>query len=201
MSSLFKIVALGTLALAGMSASAMPVGLRIAMMRSRDGAQKPEVVVYFDMMGGDGGALEPLAFGVNTVVSLPKVTSTKDGHVFAGWSLNPNGGKVWNDQQQVFIDYAVALSAYAIWLRPNCYGIAFDPGVYGAAWSMDYQSVELGKVAKLNTCAFAAPVGKRFAGWRRKDNGRRYDDGMLVFNLASDPGAVVVLEAVWEDIP
>jgi len=67
--------------------------------------------------------------------------------------------------------------------------------------SMPEQSVELGKVAKLNRCTFTAPAGKRFAGWRRKDNGRRYDDGMLVFNLASEDGTVIVLEAVWEDSP
>ena len=46
-------------------------------------------------------------------------------------------------------------------------------------------------------CAFAAPAGKKFAGWRG-DNGRRYDDGMLVFNLAG-PGEVVTLTAVWDD--
>ena len=201
MSSLFKIVALGTLALVGMSASAMPVGLRIAMMQSRDVAQNPKVFVYFDLMGGAGGALKPLAFDVNTIASLPKFTSVKDGYVFAGWSHTPNGGKVWNDQQQIIIDHEVVLSAYAIWLRPNCYGIAFDPGVENAEWSMGYQSVGVGKVAKLNPCAFTPPAGKRFAGWRRKGTGRRYDDGVMVFNLASESGAVVVLEAVWEDIP
>ena len=84
---------------------------------------------------------------------------------------------------------------------PYCYGIVFDPGVENAEWSMERQSIELGKVAKLNRCTFTAPAGKRFAGWRRKDNGRRYDDGILVFNLASEPGAVITMEAVWEDVP
>ena len=83
----------------------------------------------------------------------------------------------------------------------NCYGIAFDPGVDGAVWTMPCQSVGVGKVAKLNPCAFTPPAGKRFAGWRRKGTGRRYDDGVMVFNLASESGAVVVLEAVWEDLP
>ena len=70
----------------------------------------------------------------------------------------------------------------------------------GGVGHMDVQTIAVGKVAKLTLCAFDAPAGKRFAGWRRKDNGRRYDDGMLVFNLAGEDG-VVVLEAVWEDLP
>jgi len=78
------------------------------------------------------------------------------------------------------------------------YRIAFAPGSDEVAPSMPEQSVEVGKVAKLNPCAFAAPAGKKFAGWRRADNGRRYDDGMLVFNLAKT-GEVVTMTAIWED--
>jgi len=63
--------------------------------------------------------------------------------------------------------------------------------------SSECQSVEIGKVANLSRCTFTAPAGKRFAGWRRKDTGRRYNDGVLVFNLA-EPGEVVVMEAVWK---
>ena len=86
-------------------------------------------------------------------------------------------------------------------MEPSDYKIVFEPGEENSAGAMSYQSVGVGRVAKLNPCAFAAPAGKRFAGWRRKGDGRHYDDGMLVFNLASEPGAVVVLEAVWEELP
>ena len=77
------------------------------------------------------------------------------------------------------------------------YRIAFAPGSDGVAPSMPEQVVGAGKVAKLNPCAFAAPAGKKFAGWRRNDNGRRYDDGVMVFNLA-EPGETVKLTAIWE---
>ena len=43
---------------------------------------------------------------------------------------------------------------------------------------------------------FSAPSGKRFAGWACS-NGKRYDDGMLVFNLAQ-PGETVTMTAIWE---
>ena len=77
------------------------------------------------------------------------------------------------------------------------YTMTFDSN--GGTGIMDDQTIAIGKVARLNPCTFVAPKGKRFAGWRRTDNGRRYDDGVMVFDLAGEPGAVVVLEAVWED--
>ena len=152
--------------------------------------------VVFDSMGGTG-VCEPSLLPLNSWTGLPPCTFTKDGFVFAGWARTPNGGKCWPDQGWIRNDTESTETLYAIWLRPNCYGIAFDPGVENATWSMGYQSVEPGKVAKLNPCALAAPRGRKFAGWRRADNGRRYDDGMLVFNLA-EPGEVVTLTAIWE---
>jgi hypothetical protein len=77
------------------------------------------------------------------------------------------------------------------------YRIVFASGSDEVDPSMPEQSVEVGKVAKLDLCAYEAPKGKKFAGWRG-DNGRRYDDGIMVFNLAG-PGEVVTLTAVWED--
>ena len=78
----------------------------------------------------------------------------------------------------------------------NGYRIVFDPNVDGAPLATQEQFVEVGKVAKLNLCSFSPPSGKKFAGWRG-DNGRRYDDGVMVFNLAG-PGEVVTLSAIWE---
>ena len=37
--------------------------------------------------------------------------------------------------------------------------------------------------------------GHRLVGWKCS-NGKRYDDGMLVFNLAS-PGEIVTMTAIW----
>ena len=79
---------------------------------------------------------------------------------------------------------------------PTGYRIVFDPNTNGVPLSTQEQFVAVGKVAKLNLCSFSPPRGKRFAGWRG-DNGRRYDDGMLVFNLA-DSGKIVTLTAIWE---
>ena len=51
-----------------------------------------------------------------------------------------------------------------------------------------------GEVFALAKCP--ALSGRRFVGWACS-NGRRYDDGMLVFNLAQ-PGETVTMTAIWE---
>ena len=54
-----------------------------------------------------------------------------------------------------------------------------------------------GGVCKLPKNTMMPPVGRaHFAGWRCS-NGRRYDDEMLVFNLAK-PGEVIKMTAIWE---
>ena len=58
------------------------------------------------------------------------------------------------------------------------------------------QICEPGHVYKLPKCGFVKPAGKHFAGWACS-NGRRYDDGMLVFDLAK-PGETVTMTAIWE---
>jgi len=178
--------------------SAMPIALRTAQW-NMSMAISGQATVSFDPMGG-AGAFAPIIVQANAGTNLPPCTLVKDGYVFAGWARTRNGAKEWNDQQR-FDGVETDITLYAIWLKPNCYGIAFDPGVENAEWSMECQSVELGKVAKLNPCVFTAPAGKGFAGWRRKGDGRRYDDEVMIFNLASEPGAVIVLEAVWKTIP
>ena len=60
------------------------------------------------------------------------------------------------------------------------------------------QGCESGRVYSLAICTFSPPAGKRFAGWACS-NGRRYDDGMLVFDLAK-PGETVTMTAIWEDL-
>ena len=53
------------------------------------------------------------------------------------------------------------------------------------------------RVYKLPPCTLTPRITtKRFAGWACS-NGRRYDDGILVFGLA-EPGETVTMTAIWE---
>ena len=85
------------------------------------------------------------------------------------------------------------LVAYAGTKPPvGCYGVAFDLG--GVPVEVPAISCEAEKVYKLPVMSERLPSG--FLGWACS-NGRRYDDGMLVFNLAK-PGETVTMTAVWE---
>ena len=153
--------------------------------------------VTFDARGGVASETVRAVADRGAVGALPG--ATHEGLLFSGWFTNVNGGQRISESTTVTGD----VTYYAVWLQPNSYGIFFDPGTSDAEWSMGCQSVAVGAVEKLNRCALAPPSGKRFVGWRRlvdADRGiyRRYDDCVMVFNLADNPGETVILTALWE---
>lgn len=57
-------------------------------------------------------------------------------------------------------------------------------------------NLEPDEIFKLPANPFTAPEGKRFVGWQGS-NGRRYDDGMLIFNPVP-VGEILTITAIWE---
>lgn len=66
----------------------------------------------------------------------------------------------------------------------------------GGSGKTGVQTYKRGKVFKLPKCTLIPPEGKKFAGWRGS-NGKRYDDEMLVFNLA-EPSESLIFTAIWQ---
>lgn len=155
-------------------------------------------VIVFDKMGGSGNFTNVVFSADDRPQQLPACTLTKTGYVFAGWAEQRYGKCCYEDGATLSSQFARKMTLYAIWLKPNCYGIAFDPDDETVERVMPYQSVELGKVAKLNPCAFKSSSGKRFAGWECAENKRRYDDGILIFKLASETNTCLTFKAIWE---
>ncbi len=149
---------------------------------------------YLVRFDANGGSVSPGSASVTYGRAYgPLPTPVRDGHVFLGWFTSPIGGTQISESTVA----TGGATYYAQWFDPNGYTIVFMPSADAALSQAASQGVKVGKVAKLNPCAFAAPAGKKFAGWRRADNGRRYDDGVMVFNLA-EPGETVKLTAIWE---
>ena len=115
-----------------------------------------------------------------------------DGYNFIGWFTEEYGGLQVRSGDTVTSDIT---KLYAHW-EAIYYTVMFETN--GGIGGMSSQLFLPGEVAKLKQCTLVRPAGKKFAGWRRADNGRRYDDGILVFNLA-EPGEIVTLTAIWED--
>ena len=114
---------------------------------------------------------------------------TRDSCEFIGWFTAAAGGV------QVTPETAAAIDAtyYAHW-STNVYMVRFDAN--DGNGDMPALVMKPGSVCILQKCAFTPPAGKRFAGWACS-NGRRYDDGMLVFDLAK-PGETMTMTAIWE---
>lgn len=181
---------------------AVAVGIAIAY-----GGTKPGPVattVRFEPMGGEG-AFGPCWFPAGVSTNLPSCTLTKPGYAFVGWAQMPNGALSYKDGGKLDTPAEdTQMTLYAIWVKSGCYGLAFDPGVEGASWSMVYQHVATNAVDKINACEYSHPDGKSFAGWAKTEidgepaaDPRRYDDGVLIFNLAAEK-ALVVLRAIWQ---
>lgn len=76
----------------------------------------------------------------------------------------------------------------------QAYRVVFNAN--GGVGTMGQEILETGRVYNLPRCTFTAPTDKMFKGWAGS-NGRRYDDGVLVFNAAAE-GATLTLTAIWE---
>lgn len=160
--------------------------------------------VQFEPMGGEG-AFGPCWFPAGVSTNLPSCTLTNPGYAFVGWATVENGALSYKDGGKLDAPAKdTQMTLYAIWVKSGCYGLAFDPGVEGASWSMVYQHVATNAVDKINLCTFQGPDGKSFAGWAKTEidgeptaDPRRYDDGVLIFNLAAEK-ALVVLRAIWQ---
>lgn len=120
--------------------------------------------VHFD---GNGASetMEDQIFTYGTAQSLSTNRFTKEGHAFAGWSLNPEGaGTDYSDGQSVqdlTSDPNGTVTLYAKW-TPNSYALTFDTAG-GVPTTIDAQQVVFGSHAK--AVADPAKTGHEFTGW------------------------------------
>lgn len=124
------------------------------------------------------------------------------GLTFEGWATSPD------DVTKVTADWVIPSAdtqLYAVWSGErepdpptSGYLIYYYRGASDAKGEMANTLCEKGKVYSLAPCAYSR-LGYRFVGWAC--NGRLYDNGMLVFNLSTEDGAVLKFTALWEAQP
>ncbi len=141
--------------------------------------------VQYELDGGMNRADNPQIHLATEELTL--TPAIRRGFAFAGWKYNgqtltklPKG--ISGPVSLVAQWKAMPTGAYQLWLETEL-------GVFREIF------VKAGAVCALPK-GLSVPKGKRFAGWACS-NGRRYDDGMLVFNLAQ-PGETVTMTAIWE---
>jgi len=154
-------------------------------------------LVRYDANGGTGTILDQVfEYGI---AQDPDIASLANpGFVLAGWARSEEGeAEFWaGSGVSNLTEVAEAdVTLYAVWAPDSDhYAMAFRKG--DGNGRMFNVACETNKVYSLPPNNFIPPVGKCFAGWQCS-NGKRYDDGMLVFNLAQ-PGETVTMTAIWE---
>ena len=134
------------------------------------------------------GATNPnsATYQEGTLVSFQN-PGTVTGYTFAGWTPS-----------QITADMTGAQTVRAAWTA-NSYSIAYNPnGGSGtmAATAMTYDSE--GVVASNGFTR----IGYNFIGWATEPNGAVvYAEGQMIRNLTTQSSGVVMLYAVWEEIP
>ena len=161
--------------------------------------------IHYDGNGGEGEMTDVFTrYGVAEKCSENAFVREKCD--FMGWSSSPDGQVEFSsgeDMLNLSAEFGGLATLYAVWEQHGgddanpliTYTVAFARGE-GSGASIVPMKCEAGRVYKISPCTFIPPAGKRFAGWACS-NGRRYDDGMLIFDLA-EPGETVTMTAIWE---
>lgn len=152
--------------------------------------------VHFDGNGASG-SMEDQVFTYGVAQSLSTNRFTKEGHTFAGWSLNSEGaGAGYSDGQSVqdlTSNPNGTVTLYAKWTLNN-YALAFDTAG-GTPAAIDAQQVAFGAHAK----AVANPekTGHTFAGWLSNELVPQIWDLSSGSSSPAMPAQDVLLTAQW----
>ncbi|MBR3085364.1 MAG: InlB B-repeat-containing protein [Kiritimatiellae bacterium] len=148
-------------------------------------------------------AAQTHAYG--TAAKLAKNQFVRSGYVFAGWATSKANAKsgviAYGNAQKVknLTPKGGTVTLYAVWAKPK-YKIAFYAN--GGKGATVVQTVKYGQAVNLAKCNFAAPKGKKFAGWatsaaKAKAGKVKYKNKAAVKNLLLT-GKTVKLYAIWK---
>ena len=143
--------------------------------------------------GTSSAAPHAAAIAALMLEANPSLTASQIRSIMESSAISKTSARTWNRNYGYGVLDAVACVKNAKAYKA-VYTVAFA-GNGATSGSMSAQTYERGKIYTLPKCAFKK-TGKAFKGWRGS-NGRRYDDGVLVFN-AADEGKTLTLTAIWE---
>ena len=151
----------------------------------------------YELVYVDGCETNRVAAAAGEMVALG-TPEARTGWTFAGWATSATAAAAYAGGTEVSALTGVGgteVGLWAVW-SPNAYEIRFEPGE-GDGF-MSTLVVKYDSQVTLPRCIFTN--GKaRFANWLDAATGETYEDGATVSNLASEDGAVVTLQAIWDD--
>lgn len=160
-------------------------------------------LITFHANGGSG-SMTAQEVNPNSTVALNSNAFSRTGYSFDGWATTSEGGKAYNDGQNVSIGTS-SLNLYARWIK-NDYKVTFLPnipsvvGVYsawtGTTGTMSDQSFAYDTSANLWNCGYSR-AGYTFAGWTPNPNSASPTVYANMAPYAMGAGDVI-LYATWQ---
>ena len=154
--------------------------------------------VTYHANGGEG-EMEPSIFISGVPDKLRPNTFTKQGHVFVGWAIEPDGSQKYKNEQSVnnlTTEPGGNIDLYAVWR--SVYTVVYHAN--GGEGEMEPSIFIYDESGTLRYNEFFR-TGYTFYGWTTypSDKTEYYDfyDGDTVYNLNDDYGDIVDLYAVW----
>ena len=157
-------------------------------------------LIHYNGNYPDGGSMEDEHL-TNSGTLKPNAY-TAIGYHFAGWSLELDGEKVYDDKEPMgnIPDGDEPLTLYVIW-EPNTYTFIFHANSEHATGSMDpFEADYEGFHTHLPLNGFELD-GYRFIGWKVDNQGVLIEDGANISNYDAEDGDVINLYAQWELMP
>ena len=161
---------------------------------------KPGRLIHYDGYYPDGGEMTDSYWTSDGLLKPNAYTAI--GYHFAGWSLEPDGEKVYGDEEKMsnIPDDNEPLTLYVIW-APNVYTVAFHANSDQATGSMEpITAVYDAYHDRLPHNEFVLE-GYRFLGWKKDNEGSLISDGAYSSQFEVEDGAIVNLYAQWELVP
>jgi len=127
------------------------------------------------------------------------------GCSLAGWSHEKNWcSDMWADAESVLINAGPTTTVYAVWADKDCYVVSYNPG-NGKCENSCYQQIKTNEVVNLWSTDHAAKIGFSYKkdinllGWKNDEDEKRFDPGILAFNLCGSTNQVYELQAIWAE--
>jgi uncharacterized repeat protein (TIGR02543 family) len=154
-----------------------------------------EYDITYVLDGGTNNTTNPSSYTGTSTIYLKDPTKT--GYTFGGWYKNSS---FTTSVSTIAKGSTGDLTLYAKW-TPITYTIKFDGNGSTSGSMSSMTGLEYDEDYWLNDNTFKR-TGYTFDHWniRANDGGMDYDDGELVWNLASEDDAVITLYAQWEPI-
>ena len=157
-------------------------------------------LIHYDGYYPDGGEMTD-SYWTSDGLLKPN-TYTAIGYHFAGWSLEPDGEKVYDDEERMIniSDDDEPLTLYVIW-APNTYTVVFHANSDQATGSMEPITAEYDAYRDRLPYNEFILEGYRFLGWKKDNDGYLINDGAYSSQFEVENGATVDLYAQWELVP